>query len=337
MPSKPSRTLMFSDIMSAHKAVENYVFESPLLMSRALTNSTPHQEVMLKCENLQRAGSYHFRGMINKVIRAKEDDLATETFITHSTGNSGTALASAAKEFQAAAHVIVPEGTKDIITTSIEHYDGKFYSCPCNLEERKKNLLKLEANLKAQRVPTCVVHPYDDDDILAGFGTVGLELMEQTDCGVDCVVAAGGGGSLLAGLGVAVKGMKPHVKVFAAVPDDIRPDDAEQLFKRGEFPVRTESLIPRGHLQGCYRMTDNIHYLVEKTVDGVISVSRKQIRTAFRYVYERCKLVIDTNAATAVAAVLSCPPQLRKYRRVCIVISGGNVDLTDIPKIMAKL
>lgn len=324
--------------MAAHKSIDTYVYETPILTSKAITQSTPHQEVLLKCENLQRAGSYHFRGMINKVIRTKENDLGVETFVTHSTGNSGSALACAAKDFQAVAHVVVPEDTNQLITTSIEHYDGKFYYSPCSLEERQKNIKLLEETLQKQKVTSALVHPYDDDDVMAGFGTVGLELMEQTNCAVDCVVAAGGGGGLLAGVSVAVKGMKPHVAVFAAVPDRTsQSSEKEQMFKRGEFEMRRDAMVPKGKLTGNYRMTDKTYNLVAKHVDGTISVSPKQIRMAFRYVYERCKLVIDTNAATAVAAVLSCPPQLRKYRRVCIIISGGNVDLNEIPKIVSKL
>lgn len=334
--SMPKNSLTFAEVMAAHKALENYAYETPIIRSRAISSVTPHQEVYLKCENLQRAGSYHFRGMINKVIRVKADDLGVETFITHSTGNSGPALACAAKEFQSIAHVVVPEASNHLITSSIEHYDGKFYYSPPTLEARQSHIEELQENLRRQKVTSVVVHPYDDVDIMAGFGTVGLELMEQTNCGVDCVVAAGGGGGLLAGLSVAVKGMKPHVAVFAAVPE-YGDGGADQMFKRGEFNVCKDILIPKGKLSGQYRMPAKTHALVRKNVDGVFSVSFKQVRMAFRYVYERCKLVIDTNAAMAVAAVLSCPPQLRKYRRICIIISGGNVDLNDIPKIVSNL
>lgn len=334
MPTR--KILTFADVMAANKATENYVYETPIIMSRALTTVTPHQEVFLKCENLQRAGSYHFRGMMNKVIRVKEGDLGVETFITHSTGNSGAALACAAKEFQSVAHVVVPEKSNQLITTSIEHYHGNFYYSPPTLEDRQRHIEELQENLNRQRVSSVLVHPYDDDDIMAGFGTVGLELMEQTNCCIDCVVAAGGGGGLLAGVSVAVKGMKPHVAVFAAVPE-FGNGGSEQMFKRGEFTLRRDLLVPKGKLSGQFRMPDKTYQIVSKNVDGVISVSEKQVKQAFRYVYERCKLVIDTNAATAVAAVLSCPPQLRKYRRVGIIVSGGNVDLNEIPKIVSNL
>lgn len=339
-PGRPAgaknSALTFRGVMAAHKAIDTYVYETPMISSNALRNHTGHQEVLLKCENLQRGGSYHFRGMVNKVIKTKENDLGVETFLTHSTGNSGTALACAAKDFQSVAHVVVPKKTNHLITSSIEHYDGKFYPIECTLESRTENLKKLYDEMTKQKIPAQIVHPYDDDDIMAGFGTVGLELMEQTNCGVDCVVAAGGGGGLLAGVSVAVKGMKPHVAVFAAVPKDL--EDDKQLFKRGEFELRPDAMVPKGQpMSGKYRMTDKTYNLVTKHVDGTITVTEKQIRSAFRYVYERCKLVIDTNAATAVAAVLSCPPALRKYRRVCIIISGGNVDLNDIPRIVSNL
>lgn len=331
MDPKP---VTFSKVMAAHKAIERYAYETPIIRSNALTYLTGHQEVLLKCENLQRSGSYQFRGMMNKVIQEKETDLGVDTFVTHSTGNSGIALACAAKHFQSVAHVVGPD-TEKHLKAYVTHYNGEMHTCKLDFKDRQKKVNEVIKELKDQKKSVVVVHPYNDRAIIAGFGTVGIELMEQTNCGVDCVVAAGAGGALLAGISIAVKQMKPHVAVFAAVSNFI---DNKQVFKRGEFPVRKQVFNPKGVFgQGKFRMSDDSYEVVRRHVDGTIVVTKEEIHKAFRCVYERCKLVIDLHAATAVAAVLQQPPELRKYRRVCIIISGGNVELGEIPRLAAML
>ncbi|KAK7201458.1 serine-threonine dehydratase [Novymonas esmeraldas] len=332
----------FGDIMAARKALDSYVYETPIIESNALHGKTRHESVLLKCENLQRTGSYHVRGMTYRVIRAKEEDLAINNFVTHSSGNGGAALACAACGFQSTAHVVVPEDTSALITRSIKHYNGQFYFCPPDLKSR----IDMEARLQSEfnkpagkkRNQCVVVNPYNDEAIIAGHGTAGIELMLQTDCSVDCVVVPVGGGALLAGVAIAVKGMKPHVGVFAA--ELVVPPDHFTNFKRGEAieARKGKSEDGQGGGKGNKRgirteLTELTSAYIDRYVDGVIHVSKEEMCYAFRYVYERCKLVVDTNAAIAVAAVLACPPELSNYRRVCIILSGGNVDLNDVPKL----
>jgi serine racemase len=330
--------------MSARKALDGYIYETPVISSNALRNKTRHESVMLKCENLQRTGSYHIRGMTYRVIRAKEADLGINNFITHSSGNGGAALSCAANNFQSKAQIVVPEDTSSLITRSIHHYKGNYYYCKPDLKSRVELESKLlqEYNRPAGKKHNraIVVNPYNDDAIIAGHGTAGIELMLQTDCSVDCVVVPVGGGALVSGVAIAVKGMKPHVGVFAA--ELANPPNRYTDFKRGESlgARQQHEGLPhhepgaRGNKHGIRTpLTDLTTRYIDRYVDGVIHVSPEEMKYAFRYVYERCKLVVDTNAAIAVAAVLSCPPELGNYRRVCIVLSGGNVDLNDIPKL----
>ncbi|KAG5511201.1 hypothetical protein JKF63_07143 [Porcisia hertigi] len=330
----------FGDIMAARKALDGYVYETPIIESNAMHGKTRHESVLLKCENLQRTGSYHVRGMTYRVIRAKEADLGINNFITHSSGNGGAALACAASNFQSTAHVIVPEDTSAIIRRSIRLYHGRFYYCKPNLKARVEMEARLHAELDKsggkKRNQSIIVNPYSDEAIITGHGTTGIELMLQTDCSVDCVVIPVGGGALLAGTAIAVKGMKPHVGVFAA--ELTVPPDHYTAFKRGEAiearKTQVDIVNSKGNKHGIRtELTDLVSSYIDRYVDGVIHVSKEEMCYAFRYVYERCKLVVDTNAAIAVAAVLACPQELSNYRRVCIVLSGGNVDLNDVPKL----
>ncbi|GET85935.1 threonine ammonia-lyase [Leishmania tarentolae] len=330
----------FSDIMAARKALDGYVYETPIIQSNALHQRTRHESVLLKCENLQRTGSYHLRGMTYRVIRAKEEDLGINNFVTHSSGNGGSALACAASNFQSTAHVVVPEDTSTLITRSIRHHHGNFYYCKPDLKSRVEMETRLQAEFNKvsgrKRNQCMLVNPYSDESIIAGHGTTGIELMLQTDCSVDCVVLPVGGGALLAGTAIAVKGMKPHVGVFAA--ELAVPPDHYTAFKRGEVMEARKDVEdtkrPKGNKHGIRtELTDLANNYIDRYVDGVVHVSEEEMRYAFRYVYERCKLVVDTNAAIAVAAVLACPQELSNYRHVCIVLSGGNVDLNDVPKL----
>lgn len=337
----------FGDIMAARKSLDGYVYETPVIGSVAIRNKTRHESVMLKCENLQRTGSYHLRGMTYRVIRAKEADLGINNFISHSSGNGGAALSCAANNFQSTAHIVVPEDTSSLITQSIDHYKGNFYYSKPDLKSR----VDLEAKLlKEYNNPTgkkqnraIVLNPYDDEAIITGHGTTGIELMLQTDCSVDCVVVPVGGGALVSGVAIAVKGMKPHVGVFAA--ELASPPDWYTDFKRGEALEARQHRKGQPHHEAASHgnkhgirtpLTDLATKYIDRYVDGVIHVTPDQMKYAFRYVYERCKLVVDTNAAIAVAAVLACPPELGNYRRVCIILSGGNVDLNEIPKLAAS-
>lgn len=339
----------FSDVLVARKSLTGYVYETPIIFSNTLSIRTGHEAVLLKCENLQRTGSYHLRGHTYKVIRTKEEDLGVDNFITFSTANGGTALSCAAANFQSSARVVVPEGTSDLVTGSIAHYRGTYHFCKPNQASRSElvnGLLEQYNRTDGKTSHQAVfVHPYDDETIITGHGTIGVELMLQTDCDVDCVVATVGGGALIAGLAIAVKGMKPHVAVFAAEPMDV--DESYESFKRGELVVdRREGDSGASHSLDSNTVAKSLRCplfkrtreYIRRNVDGVIRVSEAEIKYAMRYVFERCKLVIDTNAATAVAAVLACPPEIKRYRRVAIILSGGNIDLHRLPEFMsAKL
>lgn len=332
----------FNDVMQARKAIDGYVYETPVINSNALRGRTSHEQVVLKCENLQRSGSYHLRGMMYRVIRSKEMDLGINNFITHSSGNGGQALSCAASSFQSTARVVVPEGTSELVIKGIHHYEGEAYECKPTLESRVAKVQELMERfnkpIDGTRQQSIFVHPYDDEYMISGHGTIGIELMLQTDCRLDCVIVPVGGGALLSGVAIAVKGMKPHVAVFAAELDEL--DTRMESFKRGELVLKGKDVAKQKESKSAATalkspLTPRTFSYIQHYVDGVIKVTEEQNRYAFRYVYERCKLVIDANAATAVAAVLARPPELARYRRVGIVLSGGNIDLSDVPKLAA--
>lgn len=388
------------DVMAARRALTGYVYETPVVRSHALSTTTGHHRVLLKCENLQRTGSYHFRGAMYKVIRSKAKELDIDNFVSFSSANSGPALACAAQQFQATARVVVPRSIHANIKRSIEHYKGRCYEVePPTAEGRNAVVKQLMSKYSGQvgkvKHTAQFVHPYTDPLLISGYGTLGVELMLQTDCSIDCVIAPIGGGALLTGIALAVKGMKPNVAVYGVQPCDMGSlGDAYVGFKRGDLdyeqkhqaemkqgcalpvatPEETTSDIdsdsdtngnnstngddggfvteknakrfPRvvkgtelNKLIASRDKADNNHlHHSMRQIDGIINVTESEVRYAFRYLYERCKLVVDVKSAAAVAGLLAKAPELKRFTNVAIIISGGNVDIDSVPGIcVAKL
>ncbi|ESL11105.1 threonine dehydratase-like protein [Trypanosoma rangeli SC58] len=128
----------FHDVMVAYKATRPYVHETPVLTSNAMQKRSGHEEIVLKCENLQRTGSYNLRGGMNFVIRTKQMDLDVNHFVAQSTGNLGLAVALAANSFSATGHIVIPEQTNDVVVRSIAHYGGEVYRCGDSRDEQMK-------------------------------------------------------------------------------------------------------------------------------------------------------------------------------------------------------
>ncbi|ORC85297.1 serine-threonine dehydratase [Trypanosoma theileri] len=351
----------FHDVMTAHKAIRNYVHETPILTSNALRQKSDHEEIVLKCENLQRTGAYNLRGAVNHVIHSKQMDLGINHFVARSLGNHGIAVALAANAFDATGHIVIPPNPSDIVVKSIRHYGGRMYPCGPSADEQMQLVQRMMDSTtagggvreKGEEASSCVyVHP-QDKWVAAGHGTAGVELMLQTDCRLDAVVVPAAGAALLAGVGLAVKGMKPNIAVYGALNTD---DEENQEMKKNDSKAHnkngknnnnkrngSEFKLPpviSDHTSGASlpsellgTMTPEVAECVERNVDGIICVNAAATRYAFRFVYERCKLVIDAEAATAIAAVLQRPKELTRYRHIGIILSGGNVILDDIPKL----
>ncbi|KEG09805.1 serine-threonine dehydratase [Trypanosoma grayi] len=341
----------FRDVMTAYKAASTYVHETPIITSNALRQRSEHEEVVLKCENLQRTGCYNFRGVMNHIIRSKQVDIGINHFVTQSVSNHGLAVALAANEFASTGHIVIPANTPDIVVKSIKHYGGKVYPCCPSQDERMRiaqELVEANNNSGKNGVNSCVyVHP-QDDWLIAGNGTAGVELMLQTDGRLDAVLVPAVGGTLLAGVAIAVKGMKPNIAVFAAECD--KPDQMYE-FEYGtvvapgdnnnnnssssnvKVPGARAPYVRNLASELSTPLSPHVAQCVNRHVDGVLKVTEAQTRQAFRFIYERCKLVIDANAATAVAALITRPEALKRYRRIGIILTGGNVELDEVPQL----
>jgi len=281
-------------------------------------------EVRLKLESLQRTGSFKFRGASNAVARLS-DQAGTCGVATHSSGNHALALAVAARARDFPCTVVMPHDAPQPKRLAVEQAGARIVSCEPTMAAREATLAEVVA-----RTGACVVPPFDHADVIEGQGTIGLEVVDAWP-EVDAVMAPIGGGGLISGIAVAAKGRKPRMSVIAAEP--VAADDAARSVASGirQGPTNASTLAD-GLRAGIGAIT---FPLVQRHVDRVLTVSETDIRDWMRFAFERLKLVIEPSAAVGVAAIRSREfRELAKaagWRRVALVICGGNVDLSRLP------
>ena len=281
-------------------------------------------EVRLKLESLQRTGSFKFRGASNALAQL-EPDVGARGVATHSSGNHALALAVAARARGFPCTVVMPHDAPRPKREAVEQAGAAIVSCEPTMSARESTLAEVVA-----RTGACVVPPFDNVDVIEGQGTIGLEILDAWP-EVDAVMAPIGGGGMIGGIAVAAKARKSSVSVVAAEP--LAADDAARSMASGvrQGPTNSPTLAD-GLRAGIGAIT---FPLVQRHVDRVLTVSETEIRDWMRFAFERMKLVIEPSAAVGVAAIRS--PAFRElakasgWRRVALVICGGNVDLTRLP------
>jgi threonine dehydratase/serine racemase len=302
-----------SDIQAAAERIRGFAHRTPV-MTCATLDRLAGRRLFLKCENFQKAGAFKFRGACNAVMKLPAD-LAARGVVTHSSGNHAGALALAAKMRGIPAHVVMPRNAPAIKRRAVEGYGGRVIECEPNLAAREAAAQQVLAETGGT-----LIHPYDHPDVIAGQGTIALELLEELP-DLDAIVAPVGGGGMVSGISIAAKALKPDIRVFAAEPQGA--DDAARSKAAGRLiPQTGPNTIADGLLTS---LGQNTWPVVRDLVDRVITVSDADIAAAMRLVWERAKLVIEPSAAVPVAVALS--PDFPGGQRVAIVLSGGNVTM----------
>lgn len=307
----------FAEVVAAASRIGPHVVRTPVARSDAF-DARCGRRVFFKCENLQTGGAFKFRGATNVLLQL--DPRRTPLVITHSSGNHGNALALAARARGLRAIVVVPKDSARTKIAAIEAAGARLELCEPGLPAREKRVAEILANEPAE-----LVHPFDDERIIAGQGTAALEMMTEIDA-LDVISTPVGGGGLIGGTALAAKAMVPGIRVIGAEPE--QADDAYQSFRSGERrAMRTPDTIADG-LRGFIGVRN--FALLRSHVDDVVTVSEAQIVTAMRVVLGDLKLLIEPSAAVPVAAALAGKLGL-PGQRVGIVLSGGNVDLEQCP------
>ena len=299
-------------VREAAVRLEGVAHRTPVMTSGAIDDLAGRQ-LVFKCENLQKAGAFKFRGAWNAVASLSDEE-AGRGVCTHSSGNHAQALALAAQMRGITAHIVMPENVAPIKLNAVEGYGAAITLCEPTLKAREAVLAELQRESGA-----VLVHPYDDARIIAGQGTAALELLAQAK--LDAIITPIGGGGLLSGTCIATRGTAPEVTLYGAEPAGA--DDAAQSLASGELvPQLAPDTICEGLLSSLGKLTWPI---LRDHLAAIITVDDDAVRQAMRLLWEQLELLIEPSGAVGLAAALS-PSFQSDAQRVGIILTGGNVD-----------
>ena len=312
------------DIRAAARRIEPHVHRTPVLTC-ARIDEFAGVEVHLKCENLQKVGAFKARGATNAVY-SLDDRVADAGVVTHSSGNHAQALAWAAGLRGIPANIVMPTNAPAVKRRAVLEYGGIVHDCEPTLEQRLATCRRV-----AERTGGTVVPPYDDDRIIAGQGTIALEFLGHVP-DLDAVVVPVGGGGMIAGIAICVKSLAPGIEVIGAEPELV--DDAARSRRSGR--IESHRGDPTATIADGLRTTlgERTFPVIRDRVDDVVTVSEEGIRESLRMVMERAKLVIEPSAAVGVAALGSERLRSRGFRRIGVILCGGNLDLDALPALL---
>ncbi len=308
------------DVEQAYVRVREHVHQTPVLSSRALNHMCGAEELgglFFKCENLQRTGSFKIRGAMNAVLALSQDD-AEKGVVTHSSGNHAQALALAAAVRKISATVVMPDNAPAIKRRAVEEYGARVVLCAPTLEAREAACATIVANTGATFVP-----PYNHEMVMAGQGTLALEL-DASHPNLDAIVVPVGGGGMISGVAAYFHGSK--TRVIGAEP--AAASDAWESKQNGTIAsAKNTFTIADGLRTSLGSLTFPI---VRDWVESITLIEENDIRQSQRLIMERMKLVIEPSAGVSVAAAMTL---LRAHNtwRIGVVLCGGNVDLDARP------
>ena len=309
------------DVQEARKNIQNITKVTPIFTSEQL-DIVCGNKMFLKAEYLQKTGSFKIRGATNKVKQAVREGAR---FITAaSSGNHGQAVAYIANQLGVPARIVVPEDASFCKIDAIKAYNGEIEKCGTMSAERIPRAIELAKEKDGLFIP-----PYDDPFIMAGQGTVGLEVLEQV-ADVDVVVVPVGGGGLISGVLTAVKESNPAVRVVGVEPESAN-DTYLSLQENRVVSIPLTATIADGLRTS--QPGDLTFPVLQKYLDDLVLVSENEIRAALRFVFERMKQVVEPSSAVTVAAAMTGKLGVSGKKVVC-VMSGGNVDIERLPNLL---
>ncbi|WP_371803980.1 threonine/serine dehydratase [Candidatus Lokiarchaeum ossiferum] len=316
--------ISYSKIQEAYDRISKEINHTPVMTSRTL-NSLLDAQIYLKCENFQRIGAFKFRGAYNAISQLS-DEQKSRGVITHSSGNHAQAVALTAKILGINATIVMPKGSPQVkINATRDTYGAKVVLCENTVKSRHETC----DNIMTKEGQT-LIHPYDNDHIIAGAGTAAFELLQEVP-NLDMIIAPVGGGGLLSGSSIAAKGINSHIRVIAAEPE--RADDAYRSLLSGKIESnQNPNTIADGLRTNLCNRTFSI---IRTNVEKIITVSESEIIHAMQFIWERMKIIIEPSSATPLAALLSKKISVKNLK-VGLIISGGNIDLTDFFSLLKK-
>jgi threonine dehydratase len=313
-----------SDVQAAAQRIHGSIYLSPCAKSETFSQSTQNS-IYLKLDNLQRTGAYKERGALNKLLTLTDQERARGV-IAASAGNHAQGLAYHAGRHGIRAQIVMPLTTPLTKVSATKNFGGDVVLYGANYDEACE-----EATRRSQRDNLTFVHAFDDDAVIAGQGTVGLEILSQHP-DIEAIIAPIGGGGLLGGVSVAVKETNPRIKVFGVQPARL-PSMKEAIAQGKAVTIAPAATIADGI--AVRRAGERTFPLIRKYVDDIVTVDEEEIANAILLLLEREKTLAEGAGAAAIAAVLNHKFSL-SGKKIAVIVSGGNIDVTLLSRIIER-
>lgn len=306
------------DLLDCHKRIQPFIHRTPVLSSR-LINAEVGAEVFFKCENFQRGGAYKMRGATNAILQLT-DEQKRQGVVTHSSGNFAQAVSLGAKTLGVTAHIVMPTSAPEVKKIGVREYEGIIYECEPTLESREQN-----ANQIAKETGATLLHPSNDIEVIIGQGTAAIELLEEQP-DLNAIFCPVGGGGLIAGSALTAHYFGDNCKVYGGEP--FEADDAYRSLLSGRIEGNETTNTIADGLKTT--LGSNNFPIIKEHVSGIIRVTEEEIVSAMRLIWERMKIIVEPSSAVTLAALLRDKANFSN-QKIGIVISGGNVDLANLP------
>lgn len=307
-----------SDIKRAHTRIGQYIIRTQIMTSNTIDEMVGAQ-VFFKCENFQKVGAFKMRGASNIIMSYRPEE-RVNGFATHSSGNHAQAVALAAKLAGAKAYIVMPNNAPEVKKKAVIGYGAEVTFCEPTEEARHSTCQQI-----IEETGAIQVHPFNDPRIIAGQGTAAKEFLEEMP-DLDAIMTPVGGGGLAAGSALTVASVSPITKMYLAEPEAV--DDTYQSFKSGKLKgVKNPKSIADGLLVSVGDLNFEI---IKNHVEDVFTVGEDEIISAMQLTWERMKIIIEPSSAVALAALIKNRDKVQG-KKVGIIITGGNVDLGNLP------
>ncbi len=303
-------------LIDGHERIKAFVHNTPVLQSSSI-NRLYKNDIYFKCENFQRMGAFKMRGAVNALLQLSDEQKA-KGVVTHSSGNFAQALSLAAQSTGITAHIVMPESAPEIKKQAVKGYGGLITISESTIQAREAAAEKI-----VQETGATFIHPSDNKDVIIGQGTAALELL-QLHSDLNAIFTPVGGGGLIGGSALACHYFGNNTLCFGGEPSNA--DDAKRSLQAGKI-LKPEN--PQTVADGLktYLGVHNFP-IIQIHVKDIFLVEEDEIIAAMRDIWERMKIVVEPSSAVALAAIKKSGFEGKK---IGVVISGGNVDLNNLP------
>lgn len=312
------------DILSARKRIQSLIQTTPVSTSRSVSERLGTQ-VFLKLENQQTTGSFKIRGSLNKLLSLSKEELK-HGLVASSAGNHAQGVAYAARQVGAKAHVVMPESAPLAKIIATQAYGAEVILKGRIYDESYSYARELE-----KKHGYTFIHPFEDPLVIAGQGTLGLEVLEQIP-DLDSIVVPIGGGGLISGVATAIKALRPEVRIYGVV-SSIAPG-MKQLFKGEPVEEPQPTLTIADGISVKKPSVQMYKDYISKYVTDIVDVNDEEIAESIVYFLERAKTMVEGSGAVVLAGAEKADWDLGK--NCCMVLSGGNIDLNLVSKVIER-